>query len=633
MDLLHNAGFYLGGRAMKKRLFVVALMLVVFSFSSALFFVADVLARPTTAEEAKTVVLNWLHSEAKPMQTALGGQIRQVKTFADSSVSPAYYVVFLYPAGLVFVSADDLVEPIIGFVSEATDYDPSPSNPLGALVSGDIPGRILKAREMESSASPDAVSPTPGTVWEKARSKWERLESPGLAEASAGSLANVSDVRIAPLVQSKWSQGGADGSYDSDPCYNYYTPPYKAGSAYNYPCGCTATAIAQLMRFFQFPTQGVGTASFGITVNNKATTRSLRGGNGSGGPYNWAEMPLTTGWATPLIKRQAIGALTADAGVSVNMKYTATGSSAWSWGAFTETFGYSNAMDAYNSGGGFPEDSMLAMFNPNLDARHPILVDISGSSGGHAIVCDGYGYNISTLYHHLNMGWLGSSDAWYNLPTVITTNSEYNKVYGATYNIFVTGSGEIISGRVTDYNNKPVSGALVAGTPAAGGKFTAQTDSNGIYALLPVPSDTKYTVSVTKQGYTFPTTQSVSTGSSTQMTVTTGNVWGIDFAGSANYVAGHFAVSAPSSVSAGKPFNFTVQALDPDNNVVTNYSDTVTFTSSDAAAKLPADSTLINGTRTFSATLHRAGNQTITATDIGMSVTGTSSHIKVGGGS
>src|SRR5262249_38726895 len=52
---------------------------------------------------------------------------------------------------------------------------------------------------------------------------------------------------------------------------------------------------------------------------------------------------------------------------------------------------------------------------------------------------------------------------------------------------------------------------------------------------------------------------------------------------------------------------------------------TVHFTSSDGSATLPADSTLMAGTRSFSATLKTVGNQTITATDTANnSITGTS---------
>jgi len=515
---------------MKKRACAVPIRLAVFSLAAVLFIVTGALARPTTEGETKTVVLNWLSSEAKPMNSDLGGQIKRVQSFADPEAGLAYYVVFLNPAGLVFVPADDLVEPIIGFVSGATTYSPSSSNPLGALVSRDIPGRVLKARGMEASAAPQAVFPSPDTPWEKARSKWNQLESPVLAEKTGTGLLQVSDVRIAPLVQSKWGQTGADSSYDPHPCYNYYTPPYTAGQ-YNYPCGCSATAMAQIFRFWEYPKAGVGTTSFQIKVDGETATRSLRGGDGSGGPYNWAEMPLTTSSKTSTAQCQAIGALSADAGVSIGMKYSESGSSAWAYGyAFTDTFGYGNAIFAYNSGDNFPENNLLATLNPNLDARYPLIIDIKGS-GGHSVVCDGYGYNTSTLYHHLNMGWLGKSDAWYNLPNVETGSYTYSSVYGATYNIFVTGAGEIISGRVTDSSGNPVSGAVVTGTAATGVPYNATTDANGIYALIPVPSASTYSVNASKAGYTFPGPQTVSTGTSTQKTVTTGNVWGINFVG------------------------------------------------------------------------------------------------------
>src|SRR5215469_442258 len=75
-------------------------------------------------------------------------------------------------------------------------------------------------------------------------------------------------------------------------------------------------------------------------------------------------------------------------------------------------------------------------------------------------------------------------------------------------------------------------------------------------------------------------------------------------------------VSAPSLAIVGKAFSFTVTAFDKLGVLVTNYPGTVTFTSTDGQAILPANSPLTNGTgsATFSATLNTAGSQTITAT-------------------
>jgi Galactose oxidase, central domain len=92
----------------------------------------------------------------------------------------------------------------------------------------------------------------------------------------------------------------------------------------------------------------------------------------------------------------------------------------------------------------------------------------------------------------------------------------------------------------------------------------------------------------------------------------------------------HLSLTAPATATAGTAFSFTVTALDASNNMVTSYSGTVHFTSTDAQALLPANSTLTNGTRTFTATLKTAGSQTITVTDtVTASITGTSNSINV----
>ncbi|HZU38395.1 MAG TPA: hypothetical protein VFA18_20895, partial [Gemmataceae bacterium] len=87
--------------------------------------------------------------------------------------------------------------------------------------------------------------------------------------------------------------------------------------------------------------------------------------------------------------------------------------------------------------------------------------------------------------------------------------------------------------------------------------------------------------------------------------------------------ATHFRVTTTTgSTTAGTAINVTVTALDANNNVVTNYADTVHFTSSDGAATLPSDYTFSStdgGTHTFSVVLHTAGSQTVTATDLASS--------------
>ncbi len=87
-----------------------------------------------------------------------------------------------------------------------------------------------------------------------------------------------------------------------------------------------------------------------------------------------------------------------------------------------------------------------------------------------------------------------------------------------------------------------------------------------------------------------------------------------------------FAVTVPQAETAGVPFAITVTARDAFGNTVTNYGGLVTFASTDAQAVLPANSTLINGSRSFTITLKTAGNQSVTATDtVNATITGSGS--------
>jgi uncharacterized repeat protein (TIGR01451 family) len=90
-----------------------------------------------------------------------------------------------------------------------------------------------------------------------------------------------------------------------------------------------------------------------------------------------------------------------------------------------------------------------------------------------------------------------------------------------------------------------------------------------------------------------------------------------------------FVVSAPATAIPGVSFSFTVTAVDLNNNATPAYGGTVSFTSTDGAAALPGSSTLINGVGTLSAVLNTKGNQTITASDVPNSLTGTSGTIAV----
>ena len=187
------------------------------------------------------------------------------------------------------------------------------------------------------------------------------------------------------------------------------------------------------------------------------------------------------------------------------------------------TFGFGNARYAYNNSYySIPGPNLNNMINPNLDARFPVLLGIIDASViGHEVVVDGYGYDNATLYHHLNLGWSGIADAWYNLPTVSTTNYNFNSVIQCIYNVFPQGSGEIISGRVLDAAGNPVDGAAITAT-AGSTSYNATSNSQGIYALAKIPAATTYTITASKAGYVF-FPQTVSTGTSVDGNIAVGN--------------------------------------------------------------------------------------------------------------
>ena len=497
-------------------------------------FSSGVFAKPVAREDAAKAVSGWLKQPGRGLRAPIGNAVKETAVFTDAAGKPEYYVVYLQPSGFVIVPADDLVEPIICF-SPSGAYVASDKNPLGALVMRDIPGRLAVARGKQPAGAAQARL-------QDAQRKWDKFRS--AAPAAAGPLTSppnsVSDVRVAPLTQTTWSQACA-GDDTSIACYNYYTPGASwptatPGSSSNDVCGCVATAMAQLMYFTHsisapWLSAGVGTVSSYYYVNGvQQPSSNLRGGNGSGGPYDWADMVLSPSASITATQCQAIGALCYDAGISVHMQYTSNSSGAYmtdASSALKSVFKYSNSIcggdGADNIGAG-----LTTMLNSNLDAGFPCLLGILSSGGGHAIVPDGYGYESSTLYHHLNLGWSGAYTAWYNLPNIPAGGYDFTSVTNCLYNIYTSGGGEIISGRVLDPSSNPVSGATVQAVRTGGGSWTTTTNSNGIYAFAHVPSASTYTLSVITPAQAYGTLTAV-TGTSAASNTTSGNVWGKDF--------------------------------------------------------------------------------------------------------
>ncbi|NEV00908.1 hypothetical protein [Bradyrhizobium uaiense] len=188
--------------------------------------------------------------------------------------------------------------------------------------------------------------------------------------------------------------------------------------------------------------------------------------------------------------------------------------------------------------------------------------------------------------------------------TPVDSNAAANKVAEGS------AAGTLVGITASAADMNAVTYTLTGDTSGGGFKIDPNT---GVITVAD-PSKIDYT-SAPGHAYTVTATASDGTLSSSQtftIAVTLG-------------AATHFAVSIPGNGAAGTPGTVTVTALDALNHVVTNYTGTVHFTSTDGHAVLPADVTLTNGTGSFSETLDTAGSQTITATDTANStVKGTS---------
>ncbi|MGH9030072.1 MAG: hypothetical protein ACRDV4_10735 [Acidimicrobiales bacterium] len=103
-------------------------------------------------------------------------------------------------------------------------------------------------------------------------------------------------------------------------------------------------------------------------------------------------------------------------------------------------------------------------------------------------------------------------------------------------------------------------------------------------------------------------------------------------AGTSNPVAVGYprlTISAPSATSSESPLSFTVSVLNVNGTIDTTYPHQVHFTSDDPMASVPTDSALPSGTKSFSAMLDTAGNETITVTDTSVAAITTTVTITV----
>lgn len=225
------------------------------------------------------------------------------------------------------------------------------------------------------------------------RAQWELLES---GEPSEELLTSV-----APLLTTQWDQDGY---------YNMFCPTVGNEPTYT---GCIATAMAQVMKYWNHPRSGRGWKSHPFYGGQRISFDSAI--------YRWHDMParLSSIPHTATAQDSAVALLMFHCGVAVEMSYGTNVSGAMSsaYGgsgpcqenALKQYFGYAQSLYSV-SRSAVSEQEWLSVIRREIDEGRPVLHSGASSSTGHAFVCDGYD-NASRL--HINWGWSGSYDGYF----------------------------------------------------------------------------------------------------------------------------------------------------------------------------------------------------------------------------
>ena len=364
-------------------------LLCVALFTCASFSIS---AKHVDEEAARRVGLTFLHTKAS------AAHLRNARTLSlvykstgpmassaekmQASESTYFYVFNVDDKGFVIVSGDDCVYPILAYSDQRTiETNRMPDNARKWLEAYKAQIRHVIRNGIQATA--------------EITRQWTAY--------SSGAKATEVDamvVALSPLVETRWGQG----AYYNDLC------PYDEAAGKLTYVGCVATAMAQIMKYWNYPEQGRGFNSYShpeygeLSANFGATT------------YNWNRMPIEVNDTN-----SAVATLMYHCGVSVRMNYGPDGSGAGllmgqsgtdcAEYALQYCFGYDASIRGVEREN-YSTPQWISMMKSELDARRPILYGGYSTTSGHAFVCDGYD---QSNYLHFNWGWDGRLDGYFTI--------------------------------------------------------------------------------------------------------------------------------------------------------------------------------------------------------------------------
>lgn len=396
---------------MKKYLLMASLLLAAPVWGKTLT-PAEALQRVQTTAPAKAAAWN----ATEPVLLSTG--------YMDND-QPAYYVFKASEKanGYMVIAADDVATPLLGY-SDSGSFNPD-----------QMPDNLRYW--LDSYA--DQIS------WASQREATGRTFT---NKVKASTNAQNWDA-IAPMCSTKWNQSAP---------YSNMTPVITySGEEYQSVTGCVATAMAQVMKYYNYPKTGTGSTSYTWTKyadyssSSSGTSNITLSMDFSTVTFDWDNMldVYSSGSYTDT-EADAVATLMKACGYSVGMDY-GTSSAASSQSvpvALRNYFGYDAGTTIYFRDY-YGIDTWMEMIYNNLKNVGPVYYSGQNYYGGHAFVVDGYD---GAGYFHLNWGWGGVSDGYF-LITALDPEAQ--------------GTGGSLAGY--NYGQDAVLGACPAGSSAATG--------------------------------------------------------------------------------------------------------------------------------------------------------------------
>ncbi|MFZ4707881.1 MAG: C10 family peptidase [Bacteroidales bacterium] len=380
------------------------------------------LADPVSPEKALTIANNFYQQVAN--DKSLTGFKFSIVNTEKMTVIPAlngskaeetvlFYIFNVNESdGFVIVTADDDVIPILGY-SLSGSYNEGNQPPALKKLLENYKEQIQYVILNDLKADAEIEG------------KWNRLEK--------GELLNPNkEVKsVNPLLTTTWNQS---------PYYNALCP-FDYNSSQWTLTGCVATAMAQIMKYWNYPTTGTGIHEYDDPVYGTQTA------NFAATNYNWSAMPNNVTSAN-----DAVATLMYHCGGSVEMRYGVNVSLAYlidnngqspfcAENALKTYFGYNPSMIQGLLRSDYSNTDWINLLKNDLNNGQPILyAGFSSQSGGHAFVCDGYDNND---FFHLNWGWGGVfQDDFWSLDALNPAGHDYSSGQQALIGIQPVSGGQ-----------------------------------------------------------------------------------------------------------------------------------------------------------------------------------------------